>query len=334
YEFGDGYSLHSRVSVTCDKGHTFSQRADGATRYGCPVCMKRQSTGEQELRAFVASLGVAVEHTRKIAAPKELDAWCPDYKIGFEYNGLYYHSDAFPDARRRHYDKSAAVAAAGGRLIHIWADDWNYRRSATEGLIRAALGELPTVNARACSIRPVEASIAKEFLDRHHLQGYTGAQYIGLWLEATLVACMGFSVARSVRGKPEPGAFELVRYAASHRVRGGGSRLLEAWKRHMAETGTHWDTLATYCDLAHFTGGLYTGMGFTEVSRSGPDYKIIKAGGDRRMHKSNVQKAKLKVLLGDKYDDSKTEAQLCSENYIFRVWDCGRAKFVLRNHTV
>lgn len=322
------------ISVTCSRGHQFKQRVNDARRYGCPVCAGHYSKGEQEVRDFVASLGVHQEKTRKVIAPKELDVWCPEYQVGFEYNGLYYHSEANGIGRTAHYDKSNAVTAAGGRLVHIWSDDWAYRRSAVEGLIKAALGKLPAVNARACSIRPVEASQAKAFLEQHHLQGYTGAQYIGLWLGDLLVACMGFAVARSIRGEPEPGVFELVRYAASHRVRGGGSRLLHAWKRHMLTTGTEWTTLITYCDLAHFTGGLYTGMGFTEVSRSGPDYKIIKAGGDKRLHKSNVQKAKLKVLLGDKYDDTKTEAQMCAENYIFRVWDCGRLKFELRNHIV
>lgn len=322
------------ISVTCDRGHQYKQRVNDARRYGCPVCAGHYSKGEQEVREFVASLGVHQEKTRKIIPPKELDVWCPEQRVGFEYNGLYYHSEANGVGRTAHYDKSNAVAAAGGRLVHIWSDDWTYRRSAVEGLIKAALGLLPAVNARACSIRTVEASQAKAFLEQHHLQGYTGAHYIGLWLEEALVACMGVAPARSIRGEPEAGVFELVRYAASHRVRGGGSRLLQAWKHHMTCTGTTWTTLITYCDLAHFTGGLYTGMGFEEVSRSGPDYKVIKAGSDRRLHKSNVQKAKLKVLLGDRYDETKTEAQLCEENYIFRVWDCGKVKFALRNHTV
>lgn len=334
YEFSETNNLHSRVLVTCDKGHTFEQRADGALRYGCPICMKRQSRGEQELKAFIESLGVRVERTRKIAAPKELDAWCPDHAIGFEFNGLYYHSDAFPDARRRHYDKSKLVESAGGRLVHIWSDDWTYRRSAVESLIKAALGLLPKLGARECTVAPVSADDAKTFLNTYHVQGYTSAVYLGLWHGGVLVACMGFAPARSARGEPAPGVFELVRYAASHRVAGGGSKLLQAWVRSMRTDGTQWTSLVTYCDLAQFSGKLYTGMGFTLVKRSGPDYKIIKAGADRRLHKSNVQKAKLKVLLGDKYDDSKTEAQMCAENYIYRIWDSGKLKFELRNHTV
>jgi len=334
YEFANATNMHSRISVTCDKGHTFEQRADGALRYGCPVCMKRQSRGEQELKAFIESFGVRVERTRKIAAPKELDIWCPDNAVGFEYNGLYYHSDAFPEARRRHYDKSRLVEAAGGELVHIWEDDWQRRRPAVEAMVKAKLGLLQTLGARKCVVGFVPADEAKPFLNTYHLQGYTPATYLGLWHAGELVACMGFAPARSARGAPEPGVFELVRYAASHRIVGGGSKLLAAWKTSMRTAGTEWTSLVTYCDLAQFSGKLYTGMGFTLVKRSGPDYKIIKAGLDRRLHKSNVQKAKLKVLLGDKYDDSKTEAQMCAENYIYRVWDSGKLKFELRNHTV
>lgn len=322
------------INVTCARGHTFLQRVNDARRYGCPACAGHYSKGEQEVREFIQRLGVTTERTRRIIPPKELDIWCPEHNIGFEYNGLYWHSEANGAGRWTHHEKSDAVAAAGGRLVHIWSDDWMLRRSATEGLIKAALGKLPNVGARACSMHTVSSDTARQFLDQHHLQGYTPAAYLGLWHAGELVACMGFAPARSARGAPEPGVFELVRYAASHRIVGGGSKLLAAWKTSMRTAGTEWTSVVTYCDLAQFSGKLYTGMGFTLVKRSGPDYKIIKAGLDRRLHKSNVQKAKLKVLLGDKYDDSKTEAQMCAENYIYRVWDSGKLKFELRNHTV
>lgn len=322
------------INVTCSRGHTFSQRAHDAKRFGCPACAGRYSKGESALREFIESLGVRTEKSRKVIPPKELDIWCPDHAIGFEFNGLYYHSEARLPGRWVHYEKTEAVHAAGGRLVHIWSDDWAHRRSAVESLIKAALGLLPKLGARECTIATVPTDTAKTFLNTYHVQGYTSAAYLGLWRDGVLVACMGFAPARSARGEPAPGVFELVRYAASHRVAGGGSKLLQAWVRSMRMDGTQWTSLVTYCDLAQFSGKLYTGMGFTLVKRSGPDYKIIKAGADRRLHKSNVQKAKLKVLLGDKYDDNKTEAQMCAENYIYRIWDSGKLKFELRNHTV
>jgi hypothetical protein len=137
---------------------------------------------------------------------------------------------------------------------------------------------------------------------------------------------MGFTQARSVRGNTDPGLMELVRYVSSKRVVGGASKLLSAWKR----TAGDWHTLITYCDLAQFDGGLYEAIGFTKVQTKGPDYKVILAGGDTRMHKSSVQKARLKVLLGDKYDETKSETEMCAANHIFRVWDCGKVKYELK----
>jgi hypothetical protein len=314
------------ISVTCDRGHVFEQRVNDAKRYGCPSCAGRNSAGEGELRAFIQSLGVEPVKTRKIAPPKEVDMWCPEQKVGFEFNGLYWHSDAIPGGPTRHKDKSDAVRANGGSLVHIWSDDWALRRNAVEHLVMAKLGKLPTVGARTCTVRPVPVAIARSFLESYHLQGWTSADYIGLWHGDELLACMGFAVARSIRGNTDPTLWELVRYAAKVRVAGGGSRLLKAW---LSAAGTKWERLVTYCDLAQFDGGLYRGMGFTETGRSGPDYKVLKAGDDQRLHKSAVQKAKLAVLLGDKYDATKTEAQLCAENHIFRVWDCGRVRYEL-----
>jgi hypothetical protein len=329
YEFPSDANEHSYIAIVCDKGHKFTQRADGAKRYGCPTCAGRNSAGEAEVRAFVESLGVTTVRTRKVIPPTELDIWCPEQKVGFEYNGLYWHSDARSPDRNRHKDKSDAVRAAGGELVHIWSDDWALRRTAVEHMIRAKLGRLPSVGARTCEVRPVPADTARSFLETYHLQGWASADYIGLWRGGELLACMGFAVARSIRGNTDPSVFELVRYAAKVRVAGGGSRLLAAWKAK----GLDWTRLVTYCDLAQFTGGLYVGMGFKETARYGADYKILRAGYDRRLHKSAVQKTKLKTLLGDKFDPSKTEAQLCAENHIFRVWDCGRVRYELA-HTV
>lgn len=315
----------SLVRVTCDKGHTFQQPFNDVFRFRCATCARRHSKGEQELLEFVKSL-VPARRTRKVIPPKELDVWCPEQKIAFEYNGLYYHSDAFPDAKWRHKEKSDAVRAAGGRLVHIWSDDWEFRRAATENMIRAQLGLLPSVGARETEVRPVDTKTARAFLEAWHLQGYANGEYLGLWVGDELVACMGFSVAQSVRGNRDPGLWELVRFCASKRVVGGASRLLAAWKA----TARDWHTLITYCDLSVFDGGLYRAMGFELASVSAPDYKVIMAGGRERKHKSHVRKANLKKLLGEKYDDAKSEAQMCRENSIFRVWDCGRAKYVMR----
>lgn len=325
YDFAEAQNVHGLVRIVCDKGHEYAQRADGAVKYSCPTCARRHSKGEQELLEFVKSL-VPARRTRKVIPPKELDVWCPEQKIAFEYNGLYYHSDAFPDAKWRHKEKSDAVRAAGGRLVHIWSDDWEFRRAATENMIRAQLGLLPSIGARETEVRPVDTKTARAFLEAWHLQGYAHGEYLGLWEGDELVACMGFSVARSVRGNRDPGLWELVRFCASKRVVGGASRLLAAWKA----AARNWHTLITYCDLSVFDGGLYRSMGFDLVSVSAPDYKVILAGGRERMHKSRVRKANLKKLLGEKYDDAKSEAQMCRENSIFRVWDCGRAKYVMR----
>jgi hypothetical protein len=182
--------------------------------------------------------------------------------------------------------------------------------------------------ARTCRVVPVDTAAARAFLVQWHLQGYTQAEYVGLE-DATgaLVSIMGFSVAKSIRGNRDPALWELVRYAASQRVQGGASKLLSYWKKQ----NTQWHTLVTYCDLAQFSGALYLALGFRLAAVNKPDYKVILAGGSTRVHKSAVKKDNLKKLLGAKFDPAKTEAQMCAENNIFRVWDCGKAKYTLAN---
>ena len=319
------------VPVVCDRGHKFAQVPADFHRYGCPVCAGRYSRGEQEVRAFIESLGVQCVKQR--VGGKEIDLWCPDYNVGFEFNGLYWHSDAPEVAvntnpKWRHSEKSKAVQSAGGWLVHIWEDMWRDQRAAAQNLICAHLGKLPTIGARTCSVRVVPKAEAKTFLETYHVHGWVPANYLGLYQGGTLVACLGMAPQRSARGAAQGGVWELVRYAASCRVQGGGSKLFSAWCKQMAMQGVLWSRVVTYCDLSMFRGDLYVAMGFEPTAVSGPDYKIMKAGKNaRRLHKSNVQKSRLKVLLGSRYVEGKTEAELCAENHIFRIWDCGKARY-------
>lgn len=77
----------------------------------CPKCYElgktQKSNSEEELYSFVKSLILDKEllKNKRILDEYEIDIYIPDLKIGFEYNGLYWHSEVHKN-KYYHIDKS------------------------------------------------------------------------------------------------------------------------------------------------------------------------------------------------------------------------------------
>ena len=65
----------------------------------------------------------------------EIDVYLPELKIGFEFNGLYWHSEECKD-KNYHLNKTNYFKEKGIRIIHIWEDDWDFKRSIIESQIK------------------------------------------------------------------------------------------------------------------------------------------------------------------------------------------------------
>ncbi|MGL5618458.1 MAG: DUF723 domain-containing protein, partial [Tannerellaceae bacterium] len=95
-----------KVIITCPKHGDFIQTANDhlSCKAGCPSCgCNGVSQAENDLADFLRSLHITVEtRDRIIIKPLELDIVLPDFKIAIEYNGLYYHSDAFDNRTNKH----------------------------------------------------------------------------------------------------------------------------------------------------------------------------------------------------------------------------------------
>jgi len=68
-------------------------------------------------------------NTRKVLSGLELDFYIPEYKLGIEFNGTYWHSDRFVNSKR-HFEKWKMCWEQNVILISIWEDDWIKSREA------------------------------------------------------------------------------------------------------------------------------------------------------------------------------------------------------------
>lgn len=295
----------------------------------CPQCGgTKTSRAEREIADFVRSLGVEVQQqVRTVIAPKEIDVWVPEHKLGIEYHGLFWHVDSNVDDVHR--KKWEAAAAAGVRLLQVFEDEWRDRQPIVRARIAAMLGFGERRHARKLELRALAWRDAATFLADTHLQGRgtAGTANYGLFDADTLVAVATFGRARTgamTKAKGE-GAWEVLRYASVGRVVGGFGRLLARFEaEHLPRS------LSSYCDLRFGDGRLYTATGFMMQRISEPDYWWVPPPFVRRVSRYEVQKHKMEKHpeLGAFYAPGKTEKQICEEAGWERISGVGNQRWL------
>lgn len=314
----------TQVNIECKKHGEFYQKAGNhLLGKGCAKC--RKSLKEEALLKFVQSVyeGEIVVNSRKIISPLELDIYLPELKVAIEFNGIYFHSDKFPNAVNKQSNKTKMCDALGIRLIHVFEDDWEYKQEVVCNLITNALGlQTKRTYARSCEAVDVTKLEAKLFLDMHHMQGSSrGGVSIGLKFNGELVAVMQFTKCASARASKEY-EYELIRYATECSVVGGASKLLSNFIR------THNpQSIVSYSDKGTFSGGMYEKLGFLKISESKPDYKVVE--GKRRYHKSNYKRSNLLARFGDRFNPELSERENCHNLGLWRIYNSGLIKWVL-----
>ena len=114
----------------CEKGHYFEISSDNYIsrrknnvdlRIVCNSIGDSKSLKEEELYNFIKSIyNGKVEQSYRDGL--EIDIYLPTLNIGFEFNGLYWHSESYK-GKDYHLDKTEHFKNRGIKIIHIWEDD-------------------------------------------------------------------------------------------------------------------------------------------------------------------------------------------------------------------
>lgn len=185
-----------------EKANSTNEKRHGATR--SPCLNKNTSRGEDELVTYIKELGIEdVVQSYNFLKGKttvEIDVFVPSLNIGFEYNGLIFHSELMANpnrVRQMHYWKTKTCETVGIHLIHLWEDDWKFNKEKVRKFIKNVLGlNDERYNARSCKLcLDLDNQEYNNFLDAHHLLGSNMSASIRLGLKNSageLVAIMGF----------------------------------------------------------------------------------------------------------------------------------------------
>jgi len=242
----------------------------------------------------------------------EIDIYLPELKIGFEFNGLYFHSDKFKE-KDYHLVKLNHFYSKGIRIINIWEDDWIFRNQIIKSQIYHLLSLSKKIGARKCEVREIyDNKITRDFLNSNHIQGdYSNIiKSFGLYYNNELISIMTFDHFEG-RKRMSDNQWNLSRFCnkLGTTVVGGGSKIL----RHFIDKYNP-DKIISYADKDWSQGNLYEKLNFIKLYETKPDYKYLIDGV--RKHKSSFRKSKTGLSE--------------SKNGLFRVWDCGKIKYYLK----
>ena len=318
-EYIEKYGIEGMVSI--DLHNRFSQIAIETNEN---MTFIKHSSDELEIIKYINDLGVECKSDRKILHGKEIDIYVPSMKIGFEYNGLIWHTEKYGKDKNYHLNKTIECNKDGVKLYHIFEDEYHNSKDIVLAKIKHILKkdyDLPKIYARKCTVQVINSSVAKDFLNKFHIQGFVSSNiYLGCYHENNLIAVMSFSM--------KFGDCELNRFATNYHFRciGVGGKLFNYFIKNY-----NYNIIKSFADrrwTLDSEHNLYINIGFklTEVLKPDYSYYNCSYGRYKRIHKFSLRKNKLH----NKYGLSLTlsENKMTQILNFQKIWDCGKFKYV------
>lgn len=318
----------NEIEIYCDVHGVFKQSPNNHLRgTGCPKC-NRFNLKQLELSEFIINNidSEILLNNREVLNGKEIDIYIPNLKIGFEFNGLYWHSEKYKGSKY-HLNKTKKCIGSNIDLVHIWEDDWDNKKDIVKSMILNKIGVTKNkIFARKCIIKEIfDIKLIREFLNKNHIQGFLPSKLkFGLFFENELVSIMTFGELRiSLGNKKSENIYELLRFCnkIDTSVIGGASKLMQFFIRKYNPSN-----IISYSDFSRSNGNLYKKLGFKFLQNSKPNYYYIIDG--KRKHRFSFRKDR---LVKEGFDSNKTEIEIMKQRGYDRIFDCGSQKWIFNN---
>lgn len=293
-------------------------------KHGITSFNRQRSNIEKQVIDFLTELGILhiVQGDRKTISPLEIDIFLPDFQLGIELHGLYWHSEKAGCRPLYHLRKMKAAQKAGIRLIQIFESEWVLSREIVKSRLANLFGKSRKIYARNCEVECISAKQKSAFLNKNHIQGDCPSSInLGLFYKKELVAIATFGKTRFDKTV----SFELLRFCSilGTTTVGGFSKLLVNFKKR------HSGSIVSYCDNRWSEGNLYSKNGFDFVGISFPAYHYFHKSSLILENRQKYQKHKLEALLPN-FDKALSEWENMQNAGYNRIWDCGTTKWVLK----
>lgn len=296
-------------------------------RYGVPYAYMMQDSSAARISSVNKRFGelldrcdIPYEYEYRIGS-KFYDIRILNQNVVIEIDPTYTHNtigNHWNDgglAETYHFEKSKLAESEGFRCIHIF--DWDDTQK-----IVGLLNLHTQLYARKLVLEIVPIPEANQFLDLHHIQGTCRGGDLAVALKAPstdeIVQIMLFGSPRYNRNYE----VELLRFASKsgYRIIGGASKLFKFAVRSLGPC-----KMISYCDLAKFTGNVYTQLGMKLETITQPQ-EIWSRGSDYIT--ANLLRGRgFDQLFNTDYGKEFSNELLMLEHGWLPVYDCGQAVF-------
>jgi hypothetical protein len=314
--------------ICCEREVNFSPSKKFYNTY-CSLHVNSHHTSkkEKELYSFIKKIfnGNIIQNF-KLNNNTEIDIFIPSINLGFEFNGLYWHSDEYK-SQHYHYDKLLLAESNNINLVTIWEDDWDNKKDIIKSIILNKLNKNSTkIYARKTNIKNVNFNEYKLFLNKNHIQGWSQSSInIGLYYNDELVSLMTFGKKRNILNSSSENKnhYELIRFANSLNttVIGGASKLFN----YFIHTYNP-EEIISYANLDISKGDLYKRLEFKNMGHTGINYWWV-VDGERR-HRSNFMKYK---LIENGENKNQTADEIMRKKGYNKIYGNGNLKFIWKN---
>jgi hypothetical protein len=325
-------SKNKKYKIKCKNNHVFEidytllnsrRRINTLVCTECNPLNKSISGLEIELIQFIKeNYKDDIFLNDRLLINKELDIYLPNIKLAFEFNGLWWHNET-NKPRDYHLNKTDECEKVGVKLVHVWEDDWIYRKDIVKSMIINMLNSTKNrIFARKCNIKLVSNELSKKFLDDNHIQGGVNSTVnIGLYYNNEIVSLMNFGKKRVIMNdRSGVDEWELIRFCnkIDTSVVGGASKLF----KYFVDTYKPKEVI-TYANRSYSNGELYKKLNFCFIHKTNINYYYVV--NKIRKHRFSFRKSK---LVKDGFDSNKTEHEIMLERKIYRIYDSGQLKFI------
>lgn len=282
------------------------------------------SSEENELYETIKNMysGNIIRKDRNILKGKEIDIYIPDRRLAIEFNGNYWHSD-YNKNKTYHQDKTIECIKQNIRLIHIF--EYEYKdiqdKLKMQRFLKDLLCDKQIIYARNTQIYELNTEEERQFLEKHHLQGYVSSSIrIGLKYNEEIVGIMTFGHPRFNSNYQ----YELIRlcYKSGVSIVGGSEKMLKYFIEKYSITN-----IISYCNLSKFDGNGYLRLGFkTDISMlTKPNYVWVESNNNTVLKRYKTQKQKLLDKGLGEYGN--TEDEIMRNLGYLKIYDSGNMKF-------
>lgn len=292
YQYNDTnyISTDNKIGITCPThGVFYMEPGNHITGQGCPKCFREKSGIETELFEYVKSLlpdEIVEENNRTVLNGKEIDVYVPNLKIGFEMNGLVWHSERFMKDSDYHLLKTEEALKNNVQLIQVFGDEWMYKKQICKSIIRDILGVYKNnIFVNQCLIKEVPFEDTNVFLESNHIEGkYTSPSInIGLYYNDVLVQVMIFV-------KESNNNYNLMRLSTTlnTNIIGGANEMFKYFTEKYNP-----DEVISYVDRRWSNGDLYETLGFQLTHISKPHHTYVVNKKRFNQHHNNQESYKI-----------------------------------------